>query len=220
MTWPILSLNTSKIFTKTLKDIFADTRLEDLWIPTFCVSANLSEYQEHTHHTGITWQAVRAGCSLPGLFPPVVIDHQLHVDGGVLNNFPIDIMRERLGHKALIIGIELFHDKGHLNKNYNFPSTVSGLDILFSKWMSHSSYVIPPYTDTLLYSLLIGANQRQVENSKYANILIRPVLNNFKLKSLKKGQKEELYKLGYQQCLQTINEYLTRNGKAPPLFNR
>ena len=44
------------------------------------------------HDRGPLWQFVRASCSLPGIFPPVRVKGQLLVDGGIVNNVPMDIM--------------------------------------------------------------------------------------------------------------------------------
>ncbi len=63
--------------------------IEDLWIPYFCVSANLTKRKAHVHDSGPLWQACRASASLPLLIPPTVLpgpDGGTLMDGGLMNN--------------------------------------------------------------------------------------------------------------------------------------
>jgi len=50
--------------------------------------------------------AVLASCCLPGLFRPIIIDDHMYVDGGILNNFPVDPL---VGNCDLIIGSSCNH---------------------------------------------------------------------------------------------------------------
>jgi len=68
--------------------------IEMLPRPYFCVSADLTQAEPVVHRRGALWQAVLASASIPGLLPPQVVDDRLLVDGGVLNNLPIDVMVE------------------------------------------------------------------------------------------------------------------------------
>ena len=74
-------------------------------MPLFCVSTNLTEGRSTVHRSGrlVTW--LRATSAVPGICPPIVERNALHVDGGVLNNLPIDAMRE-LG-VATVIAVDV-----------------------------------------------------------------------------------------------------------------
>lgn len=45
------------------------------------------------HDTGLLWRLVRASMTIVGLVPPVYHEGDLLVDGGYLNNIPVDVMR-------------------------------------------------------------------------------------------------------------------------------
>ncbi len=77
------------------KAMFQELCIEDFWLPFFCVSTNLTTAQEIVHEQGKMWQATRATSSIPVILPPFIRDHHLLVDGGLLNNLPVDIMRQR-----------------------------------------------------------------------------------------------------------------------------
>ena len=54
--------------------------------------------------------AVRASTSVPGVAPPVCAGGELLVDGGVLNNLPADVMRERYGGTVIAVDVSLAVD--------------------------------------------------------------------------------------------------------------
>ena len=93
-TLPILSLARGRRFDGCMKSLFGDTQIEDLWTPFFCVSSNLTKADTVVHRTGPMWRAIRASGGLPGLVPPVVDDGDLLYDGALMNNLPIDLMRQ------------------------------------------------------------------------------------------------------------------------------
>ena len=94
VTLPITSIFADGILVHDIKDCLGDARIEDLWIPFFCVSSNLTRAEVKTHTTGELWRAIRVSGGLPAVVPPVVFDGDLHVDGALLNNLPIDVMSE------------------------------------------------------------------------------------------------------------------------------
>jgi len=93
-TLPHLALLAGKRTRKGVEAWFGDTRIEDLWLPFFCVSTNLSSAEMVVHRQGVVRDAVRASMSVPGVLPPFVReDGELLVDGGLLNNLPTNFMR-------------------------------------------------------------------------------------------------------------------------------
>jgi NTE family protein/lysophospholipid hydrolase len=95
LTFPFVSLLRARTTVKLLKSLFGDVDIEDLWLPYFCVTTNLSRAEVVVHQSGPAWLWVRASSAVPGIAPPVPRDGDLLVDGGVLNNLPVDIMRQR-----------------------------------------------------------------------------------------------------------------------------
>lgn len=94
-TYPRYSLLDHANFDAQLKRYFAGRDLEDLWLPTFAVSTNLSRYRLHVHRSGDLWTAIRASASIPVLLPPIYTeDGQMLVDGCLLDNVPIGVMHQ------------------------------------------------------------------------------------------------------------------------------
>jgi NTE family protein len=91
---PRTALYSERAFARTLGRCFKDMVIEDSPIPLFCVSTNLTAGLSAVHRTGrlLTW--LRATSAVPGICPPVVEQNAVYVDGGVLNNLPIDAIRD------------------------------------------------------------------------------------------------------------------------------
>jgi len=62
---------------------------EDTEIPLWLSATNLRTGEEAWFSKGPLMQAILASTALPGIFPPVPIDGELYIDGGVVNNVPI-----------------------------------------------------------------------------------------------------------------------------------
>jgi len=94
-TLPRVSLIRGKRFFAGMRELFSDQRIEDLWLPYYCVSTNLTEGKAHVHGDGdlATWLA--ASMCIPGVAPPVGWKGNLHADGGIVNNLPTDVMHSR-----------------------------------------------------------------------------------------------------------------------------
>ena len=98
-TLPLIALFRGARVSALLRKHFGDVRIEDLPKPYFCVSADLTSGRDHVHRSGLLWRALRASVALPGILPPVTAEGgHLLVDGGVMNNLPVDVMaREARG---------------------------------------------------------------------------------------------------------------------------
>ena len=77
----------------------------DLRIPFACVATNIMDNSEVVFHSGRLPQAMRASMAIPAAFSPVRIGDMVLVDGGLKNNYPVDVARE-MG-ADIVIGITL-----------------------------------------------------------------------------------------------------------------
>lgn len=94
-TLPHFALLDHKVFDQALQAEYGDVLIEDLWLPFFALSTNLSTRQPHVHRRGKLWQAVRASGSIPGVLPPFFTgDGDMLVDGAIMNNLPLEQMKE------------------------------------------------------------------------------------------------------------------------------
>lgn len=105
LTAPTIALMRGRSSVRLLRHLFGDVQIEDLWIPYFCVSTNLTRAQSVVHDRGPLWRWTRASSSIPGIAPPVPHHGDLLVDGGVLNNLPADVMRARCRGSVIAVDV-------------------------------------------------------------------------------------------------------------------
>ena len=97
-------------------------------MPYFCISCNLSQGQEVVHRNGLPQEAIRASMAIPGIFAPVLHNSELLVDGGSINNFPIDVMRA-IYERETVIGIDASPEGCKVEK-YDIGPGISGWQVL------------------------------------------------------------------------------------------
>lgn len=79
---------------------------DSLPIPFFCIGTDLVTGEEVIMDSGNLPLAMRASGSLPSLLHPVVVDDRIIVDGGVVNNIPVDEMRKRGIDIVIAVSVE------------------------------------------------------------------------------------------------------------------
>lgn len=122
-TWPRYSLLDHRHFDQHLARYILHVDIEDLWIPFFAVSTNLSSYSLHRHRRGDLWTAVRASSSIPALLPPVyTAEGEMLVDGCLLDNVPIGVMRELKSGPNVVVSFMLPELERFAVEYANLPS--------------------------------------------------------------------------------------------------
>lgn len=107
-TLPFVSLVSGRKVSRLLRKDCGDIHIEDLPLTFFCVSSNLTTGHCMVHRSGLLWLWLRASVAIPGVLPPVVHRGEVLVDGGTMNNLPVDAMRE-LG-RGPVIGVDVGAD--------------------------------------------------------------------------------------------------------------
>lgn len=87
----------------------APSSFDSLRIPFRCIATDVRTMSEIVIDSGNLAQAMRASMALPAIFRPVTTDRHILVDGGVLNNLPVDVARE-MG-ADIVIAIDLTQNK-------------------------------------------------------------------------------------------------------------
>ncbi|MFV8368939.1 patatin-like phospholipase family protein [Flavobacterium sp. LB2R40] len=91
--------------TRNVRDV---KDFNQLPIPFLCIGTNIETGEEVLLNKGNLAQAMIASSAFPSLFSPVEIDGKILVDGGVVNNYPIEEVR-KLG-ADIIIGVDVQND--------------------------------------------------------------------------------------------------------------
>ncbi len=109
-TLPIVSLFRGAKVERLLRRHFGDARIEDLPVPFVCLTSDLTVGASHAHREGALWKALKASTAIPGLLAPVVYGGHLHVDGGIMNNLPVDVLAE--DRRGPIVAVDVGGDSG------------------------------------------------------------------------------------------------------------
>ncbi len=80
-------------------------RVEDLKRKMFIAAVDMTSGKEVIFDKGPLGQIIRASCSLPGIFTPVIMDGAIYIDGGLLNNMPTNALKQ--AGADFIIGIDV-----------------------------------------------------------------------------------------------------------------
>lgn len=204
-TLPLVSLCAGQKLSRVLRALFGGVQIEDLWRPYFCISCDVSQGREVIHQSGTLWRAVRASVAIPGIFPPLLDEEgNLLVDGGVINNFPIDVMRGLCG-EGLVIAVDASSPR-HKQKAYRFGPVVSGWRVLGQRL---NPFRPAPAVPSLLGSLMrvLGANSlyRAEAVRPLADLIIRPPVRGIGL--LEFDAYAEIIEIGYQTARQALAEW-------------
>ena len=82
-------LESLEAFRARLVEALPCRRVEDLVVPFQCVAASIERAAEHWFDSGELADVVLASCAVPGILPPVEIDGEHFIDGGIVNSIPV-----------------------------------------------------------------------------------------------------------------------------------
>ena len=86
--------------------LFGRRHIEDLDIPFFCMTADITNAQSICHNRGLIYRWLAVGMSIPGVAPPYPHKGRLLLDGGLLNNLPVDVASEFGCGEILAINVD------------------------------------------------------------------------------------------------------------------
>lgn len=221
MTLPFLAFKRGGKYSRLVRGFFGDTRIEDLWVPYYCVSANLNRAELAIHTRGSLADAVLASTRAPGIFPPVVMAGELHVDGGLINNVPVDVMRDFAGD-GTVIGVDV-SPPHELNAVSDYGDDVSGWDAFWSRF--HPTRERRVYRPSILLVLMrvieFGGISYRRAKADMADVYVSPDVLRFKRNEFQSAA--AIAEAGYVASRDVLERWLIEQGarlrgRRPDLF--
>ena len=126
--------NAFNIFSQLTEHVHEVNDFSELSIPFFCMATNLETGEEVILDKGFLPEAIRASGSFPGLLTPVKLNGQVLVDGGIVDNFPVEKMKEK--GVDYIIGVNVsggLKDIEDLNTLPEILIQIAGFQ-MYNKW--------------------------------------------------------------------------------------
>uniref|UniRef100_A0A8D9FGX7 Neuropathy target esterase sws n=2 Tax=Cacopsylla melanoneura TaxID=428564 RepID=A0A8D9FGX7_9HEMI len=196
ITYPAVSILSGRKFNSTIEALFKNKQIEDLWIPYFCVTTDITASGMRIHTHGSLWRYVRASMSLSWYSPPLCdpVDSHMLLDGGYVNNLPADVLKA-LGAK-LVIAVDVgSQDETDL---FDYGDFLSGWWVLLRK--------LSPFHDTIkvlsaaeiesrIAYVCCSRQLQEVKNSEYCKY-IRPPIDKYS--TFQFGAFEQIKEIGYQ----------------------
>ncbi|SHL41081.1 NTE family protein [Desulfatibacillum alkenivorans DSM 16219] len=199
-TLPLVALVKSRILDRQLKLQYGDARIEDLWLNFFCVSSNLTNAKMVVHKSGPLWKAVRASISLPGILMPVFHRGGLLVDGGVINNLPADVMKNRYGGFIMLVDVSPDEDLQMPEGLDGIPSTRS---LLWSRINPRKKKIqVPGILDIMMRTILLSSIHQSGKIKKEVDHFFYPPTEGFGLLDFKLLDK--IFQAGYEYAVQEL----------------
>lgn len=205
-TMPILSFNSGQSLTESIQAVSGkDNCIEDIWKYFFCIICNLSAGVMDVRRKGLVWKALRATVSLPAIFPPISNeDGQLLVDGSVLNNLPVDVMK-RVGNPGQIIAVSTSIGT---KKRVDIPDGImSGWHLLLDRYLKHHTVSYPSIYEIILSSIVAASKQHEQAMIAEANYSIK--INTHGLGLFDYQGLEKLIDIGYQAAMKELSQQQT-----------
>jgi predicted acylesterase/phospholipase RssA len=177
-TVPVVSLIRGQRFSNMLTRFFGTRLIEDLPTRFFCHSANLSQASMRIHDRGPIWRAVGASMSIPGIGPPVCDQGDLLIDGSVLTNLPVDVMREICQGPVVAVDVSADRELSVDRSWEEFPSP--GRILVQRPWRRHGIKV-PTILEILFRGAMVSsiAGERNVKDK--VEFYMRPPLSGIGL---------------------------------------
>jgi NTE family protein len=173
-TLPLVSLVSGRKVGMLLRHEFGDIDIEDLPLPYFCVSSNLTTGRIAVHQHGPLWRWLRASVAIPGVLPPVFQGGEVFVDGGAMNNLPVDVMRAR--HRGAVIGVDCGMDRA-------FTTDVEATEMpsFWSMFRGHGGRKRPNILQILWRAGMVNSAAATLERRRQSDLLVIPALESLDL---------------------------------------
>jgi predicted acylesterase/phospholipase RssA/CRP-like cAMP-binding protein len=202
VTFPALSLATGRRVTERIQESADGLDMEDAWRNFFCVSTNLTTGTTEIHRSGPGWHAIRASFSIPGVFPPVrSVNGDLLVDGGLLDNLPVGVMRG-IHHGITVIAVDVGRSRDMVAGSLPDDGFVSGWRLLMGRFDRGTAARETAGLGRVLMRLTELGSER---NADRGDVYIRPAVEPYGIADFKAF--DRLVELGHEAGVQAVDAW-------------
>jgi NTE family protein len=175
-TLPLVALTRSIKGNAMMERVFGDIRFEELEREFFCVSCDMISTELVVHRRGPLWPAVAASMTLPGYLPPKSIDGRLLLDGGVLNNLPVDVMAASGEGPLIASDVSARYQPPAMRPQRGRRPRTAALAAKLRRLVVGSDALLPGFGETVVRSILLGSTDTAEAAQRYADIVIEPAV--------------------------------------------
>lgn len=195
-TLPFVSLVSGRKVGQLLRRELGEIDIEDLPLPFFCVSSNLTTGRIAVHQQGPLWRWLRASVAIPGVLPPVFHGGEVYVDGGAMNNLPVDVMRAK--GRGPVIGVDVGADRA-FTTDIEATETPPLWNLLFGR---RSFRRRPNILQILWRSGMVNSATATLLQRSQTDLLLTPALESLDLLDWKSF--ERAIEIGYRDACERL----------------
>ncbi|MBF0188103.1 MAG: cyclic nucleotide-binding domain-containing protein [Magnetococcales bacterium] len=159
-TLPYSAFMSGRQAVESIQRIFEDHRFEDQFISCRVMAADLRSSSMVSLDAGEIWLGVRASSSLPLIWPPVAVDGRVLVDGGMLNNTPLQYLGEEVRH-----GWKLVSDPNPAFEPFSevvdYGASLSGWRALWERLRGGDPGRYPALGETVIQGMCVESFRQQ-----------------------------------------------------------
>jgi NTE family protein len=179
-----------QLFTNNVREFLGrvthQKHFHELRIPFRCVAADVNANEEVVMSEGLLCDAMRASMSIPGVFKPVIQNGRMLMDGGLLNNLPVDVVKA-MG-ADVVIAIDL-QQKQHKDREFSLKS-LFGIDGPLNWLVERPDW------------------KKYNANRKAVDVYIHPMLDGFGASDFNKTDIRQMIELGYEAGVKAREELI------------
>jgi predicted acylesterase/phospholipase RssA len=214
-TVPVVSILDSKKALACGRMMYDDYDIEDLWLPFYCVSSNLTTARPTIHRRGSLMWAVTASSSLPGVAVPVIEGTHLLVDGGLLDNVPTKMLRS--WGAGTVIASEVSVETDARFQRDRVPTTWEAVRSRARRGGVPQD-TFPSIAEVAMRAAMLHSTYRQKEAVDTADLALRPPVEAFKMTDW--NALDDLVATGYRHAVEAIAAWRARRQSSEPLPGR
>jgi predicted acylesterase/phospholipase RssA len=151
---------------------------------------------------GLVWRAVRASISLPSVFPPVLMGKEMLVDGGVINNLPSDILKERI-EGGIVLASDLTAQEP---ETYEYEEDLTSWKMLWARVNPMiKTKQIPSIAKVVSETMNLASKWQRPRQSASIDVLIRVPADQYNMFDY--DAHEALVELGYRTAIEALEAW-------------
>lgn len=196
--FPLVSIMKGRHLDTFLESHYGICDIEDTWINFLCIASDLTEKSKVVFRSGGLAKSIRASIALPGVFPPAVHGNSLLLDGGLLENLPVDTLAEYPVGKIIAVTV-------HKKKSYElgYTSVPDSWELIKQKFRNRRHRIkVPSISTIMMESIVLSSYSKYNDSLERADVHIQPPLG--KIGMLDWDAYERLVEIGKSHTIELL----------------
>lgn len=209
-TLPFVGLVKGQRFLRQTRATYGEAHIEDLGLPFFCCSSNITTARVMVHDRGLIWRLLSASIAVPGISPPLFERGELLVDGAVLDNLPVEVMRRRTPGAVIAVDVSPEED---LRADPDYSMCPPSWRILANRMNPFGQRMnVPSIFEILSRCASLGSLQQREAMKLVADLYLHPPTESFSMFAWQSVR--ELADVGYRSSLEPLSAWAGKRGAA------